>query len=60
MKEDVRELAAVLVGCDVSDILAVRLRETGLGCGLGLRAEAYFSVGCLARGSSGSAARPDD
>lgn len=30
MREDVNELAAVLAGCDVSDLLSVRLREDGL------------------------------
>jgi len=47
MKEDVRELAAVLVGCDVSDILAVRLRDVGLSVVWGFGQKKVFPVDAL-------------
>ena len=47
MVEDVREIAAVLVGCDVSEIVAVRLRPEGLAVVYGFGQKRVFPVEML-------------
>jgi hypothetical protein len=48
MREDMNELAALLVGCPVADLLAVRLREDGLAVVWGFGQKRVFGLDALA------------
>jgi len=47
MREDINELAALLAGCEVADLLSVRLREDGLSVVWGIGWKKVFPLADL-------------